>query len=184
MGACHPSSPLCLLHLCFLRQTPNHCCTEGPRKSYSVPCSPTPLHASADSILTGQSVPLAFEVIWRKEARLPSRHARHTANRLCSQHLMTPALCQPLTWAAGESVSSGPQDAQHGWGRVGCAEEKHHPQLCTSLPPNFLQFPIFGWKPASNEGGPLGTDHQTFLIRDTQPPSWALALPGRGLGVM
>lgn len=34
-------------------------------------------------------------------------------------HLITPALCQALNWAVGESDSPGPLDAHHGGDRQG-----------------------------------------------------------------
>ena len=48
------------------------------------------------------------------------------------------------------------------------------------------QFPPgsnFRMEAASPKAGSVGTDHLAFLVRDTsQPPSWVLALPGRGAG--
>lgn len=121
-GALAPTLPPA--SLCFLTKAPNHC-AERPRNSHSVPSSPTPPHQAADSTRTGWSVLPAFEVTLERE------RASFLANPMCSQDLLTPALCQPLTWALGVNQTP-PAPGCSQWGDGRSAEKNPHPRLCTS----------------------------------------------------
>lgn len=81
---------------------------------------PQPCHIDLLIQLFNWSVGSGFRGhVGEEEARHPSRHARDMANWPCSQHLITPALCQALNRAVGESDSPGPLDAHRGGDRQG-----------------------------------------------------------------